>query len=395
MRIAWILPRYGPLVLGGAEAHARAVINQLVVRGYTIEVWTTCLRSLSYLRNELPIGIDRVDGVTVRRFPIDTNFQINLWTDPLTPGNQYLWARMSPHSTQLCDHIVRHAAEFDLLLFMPYSAGTTYHGAQLFPRKSVIWTCLHDEVQAYLQPTRDLLAGVCGLVLNCQAEQDFLEHSLGIRHPNTAIVGMGFEMTPGDAAAFRHAFPNLPQQLVTYAGRWELGKNLHVLIQYYRWYQNRRSNEQLGLLLLGEGPLGQHDYPGVYKLGFVDDATKRNAMAASAVLCQPSLAESLSIVLMEAWVQGVPALVNERCAVLLDHVRRSNGGLYFADYSDFEGALDYLLAHPQHAHQMGQNGQAYVAREYNIPTVIGRMEQVLHRSQQIAGNGLPPPRGSE
>jgi glycosyltransferase involved in cell wall biosynthesis len=240
-----------------------------------------------------------------------------------------------------------------------------------------------------------MLASACGLVLNCQAEQDFIEHSLGIRHPNTAVVGMGFEMTPGDATAFRRAFPHLPQQLLVYAGRWESGKNLDVLIQYYLWYQTRRRNEQLGLLLLGEGPLGRHDYPGVYKLGFVDDETKRNAIAASAVLCQPSLAESLSIVLMEAWIQGLPALVNERCAVLLDHVRTSNGGLYFADYSDFEGALDYLLAHPQHARQMGQNGRAYVAREYNIPTVMGRMEKALLRSRQIACDGLPRPLGAK
>jgi glycosyltransferase involved in cell wall biosynthesis len=377
MRLAWVLPRYGSRVLGGAEAHARAIIEQLSRRGHFIEVWTTCALSVYSWENELSEGVEQEGAVTIRRFPIDVGGRINFWADPFTVGNQYLWIETLPHSSALCEHIQSRANEFDLLMFMPYSAGTTYHGARIFPRKSIIWTCLHDELQAYLLPTRDLLQSVAGLILNCRAEQEFLQRVLRIQNQATAIVGMYFEMASGDAAAFRRAYPWLPSNFIIYAGRWESGKNVDVLIQYYLWYQSRRKNEQLGLVLLGDGPLGKFEYPGVFKLGFVDEQTKRNALAACSFLCQPSLAESFSIVLMEAWMQGKPVLVNQHCAVTLEHVRTSNGGLYFADYSDFEGAVDYLLTHPVEAKQMGENGRRYVAREYNVEIVMNRMEEAL------------------
>lgn len=379
MRLAWILPRYGSRVLGGAEAHAQAIIKQLSHRHHFIEVWTTCALSVYDWKNELRDGVDQQDGIIVRRFLMDESAQVNFWVDPLTVGNQYLWIETLPHSSALCEHIRSHGDEFDLLIFMPYSAGTTYHGACIFPRKSIIWTCLHDELQAYLPPTQDLLRSVAGLILNSKAEERFLKEVLGVRTVATAIVGMCFEMVPGDAEAFRRAYPWLPPNLIIYAGRWSSDKNVDVLIQYYTWYQSRRKNKQLGLVLLGDGPLGKFEYPGVFKLGFVDEQMKRNALAACNLLCQPSQAESFSIVLMEAWIQGKPVLVNEHCAVTLEHVRASNGGLYFADYSDFEGAVDYLLSHPEQAKQMGENGRRYVAQEYNVEKVMNRMEEILQQ----------------
>ena len=61
-------------------------------------------------------------------------------------------------------------------------------------------------------------------------------------------------------------------------------------------------------------------------------------------LVSPSAFESFSIVLMEAWSVGTPALVNSRCAVTLDHVRRSGGGLAFGNYAELEVELDRLTA---------------------------------------------------
>jgi glycosyltransferase involved in cell wall biosynthesis len=378
MRLAWILPRYGPHVLGGAETHARVIIEQLARRGHTLEVWTTCARDIYTWANELPAGVEDHHGIVVRRFAVDAPRQVNIWTDSLTANSQYMWAEGLPHSPQMEDHIRRHGETFDLLLFMPYSAGTTYHGARLLPRRSVVWTCLHDELHAYLAPTRDLLSRVAGLVLNCEAEQHFIEQQLRIKHPATAVVGMGFDSIAGDAAAARRGFPQLPPRFVVYAGRLEPGKNVDVLIQYYRRYHSRRGND-LGLVLLGDGPLGRQDHAGLYALGFVDESSKRNLLAASTFLCQPSLTESFSIVLMESWLQARPVLVHEQCAVTLSHARAAAGGLYFADYADFEGAADYFLAHPAEADQMGRNGRNYVERYYSHAVVMDRMETALQR----------------
>jgi glycosyltransferase involved in cell wall biosynthesis len=44
---------------------------------------------------------------------------------------------------------------------------------------------------------------------------------------------------------------------------------------------------------------------------------------------------------------------------------------------EFAGALDYLLAHPEAAGQLGAQGRAYVDREYRWPTVMDKIERLL------------------
>src|SRR5438552_9970815 len=63
-----VVQRYGD-VPGGAEAHARSVVQRLAPH-FAIEVATT--NSTDYLTwsGNLAAGLDRVDGVTVGRFPV-------------------------------------------------------------------------------------------------------------------------------------------------------------------------------------------------------------------------------------------------------------------------------------------------------------------------------------
>ena len=99
--------------------------------------------------------------------------------------------------------------------------------------------------------------------------------------------------------------------------------------------------------------------------------------AAALTLCQPSLAESFSIVLMEAWLAGTPVLVHGDCPVTRDHVMRSNGGLYFTSAAEFGEALDWYFDHPQERQQMGALGRTYVQREFSWPVVLDRFRAAL------------------
>jgi glycosyltransferase involved in cell wall biosynthesis len=91
----------------------------------------------------------------------------------------------------------------------------------------------------------------------------------------------------------------------------------------------------------------------------------------------PSPYESLSIALLEAWNHGVPALVNARCIVLKEQVRRANGGLYYRSFNEFCGALDYLATHPDERRALGAQGLQFVEREYRWHTVLPRVEGLL------------------
>ena len=58
------------------------------------------------------------------------------------------------------------------------------------------------------------------------------------------------------------------------------------------------------------------EHPRIRSLGYVSDDLRRALLTHARVLVVPSPYESLSIVLLEAWNHGVPALVNARCKVL-------------------------------------------------------------------------------
>ena len=105
---------------------------------------------------------------------------------------------------------------------------------------------------------------------------------------------------------------------------------------------------------------------------------RRDALLASAsALVVPSPYESLSIVLLEAWNRGTPALVNGACDVLRGQALRSDGALYYRTYDEFAHAVEHLLRNPAVSRQLGQNGLAYVEREYRWPVVMGKLERFL------------------
>jgi glycosyltransferase involved in cell wall biosynthesis len=94
------------------------------------------------------------------------------------------------------------------------------------------------------------------------------------------------------------------------------------------------------------------------------------------VIC-PSPYESLSIVLLEALALGTPALASARSPVLVDHCRRSNGGLYYQDADEFGEALDLLAREPRLRAALGQAGRAYVRENYRWEAVLGRYRSLI------------------
>ena len=87
--------------------------------------------------------------------------------------------------------------------------------------------------------------------------------------------------------------------------------------------------------------------------------------------------ESLSIVLMEAWLEGTPALVDEGSAVLREHAERSGGALLFDSYESYRDGLDRLRAEPATREQLGAAGREYVLGAYGWPVVRARFREAV------------------
>ncbi len=397
MRIGLVIVRYGLEIVGGAETAARQLMERLAARGHDIEVLTTSLRHLHTLADSCPEGRVEINGLPVLRFPairtadmlaeaiarIGVKLEASL---PLTLEEQYLLVDAGIHSAKLYAYLESNGAKYDFLLFSHYWMGLTYYGATLFPNKSIIWPHLHDfEPFAYSEPTRLLLEDSLGLIFNSQWEMGFARKELRIKNPRMRVIGLGIEEQPGDAARFREVY-KVEAPFLLYAGQLEQGKNVPLLADHFLRYK-ARSPGNLKLVLMGAGPEPIPQHPDILPLGFVPESQKQNVFAAASLLCQPSVRESFSLVIMESWLQGVPVLVHRDCEVTKYHCLRSNGGLYFSDYDEFEACLDFLLKNPDIRATMGENGCRYVLSNYNWDVVAGRFEEALDSWAELSSSG--------
>jgi glycosyltransferase involved in cell wall biosynthesis len=63
--------------------------------------------------------------------------------------------------------------------------------------------------------------------------------------------------------------------------------------------------------------------------------------------------------------------------VLPFHCRKSNGGLWFRNYPEFEESLMLLFSKPELRSAMGQAGRHYVRESYSWPVVRARLLAAL------------------
>ena len=108
-------------------------------------------------------------------------------------------------------------------------------------------------------------------------------------------------------------------------------------------------------------PVPFHD--DIISLGFLEEHEKWEAMAACDWLLMPSLHESLSMVLLEAWQMERPVLVNGRCDVLRAQCKRSNGGLWYTMKKN-GSRRSLVLMHPPNGNS-AFTVKAYVAENHS------------------------------
>lgn len=387
MRIAFVVPRYGADIVGGAETLTRGLAEHLAAGGTPVEVLTTCARDHLTWKNALRPGVTVESGVTVRRFPVwprnERRFgwlqQRILHGGRLDVEDQLRWAEESVSSPALYAHLVRHREDYDLVCFAPYLFGTTLWGVQLVPERAVLVPCLHDEPFAHLSVVRASFEACRGFIFNSPPEAALARQLYAIDGRPSGVVGLGFDPPPPtDPEGFRRRH-RLAGPLLLYLGRKETGKNVPLLIEYVLRYRTTHRSD-VTLVLAGDGPVtAPAGAVGVRDLGYLDRADKAAAYAAATVVCQPSVNESFSIVLMEAWLAGTPVLVHTGCAVTTYHAFQAGGGLAFGDFYEFAEALTLLLEDRDRRARLGAQGRVYVEREYGWPAVTARLRATLER----------------
>jgi len=391
--LAFVVPWFGDEVRGGAEMQAWETARELFSRGCRVEILTTCSRSFlhSWSENYHAPGVTERDGITVRRFAADRRDEggFAAANGALLSGArasatlEEAFVRENINSSALYRFIGEHAERY-LYVFTPYLFGTTLAGAAVRPDRSLLIPCLHDEAYAYLGVTRRMFLGVRGSLFFTPEEAALARRACDGEPPGR-VTGGGIDThLRGVAERFRAAF-DVRDPYLLYVGRLDRGKNTHVVMAYARGRARRPAGAER-LVLLGRGPLAiPPEEPAFVAAGVLDEQGKMDACAGALALCQPSVNESFSRVIMESWLNEVPVLVHANCAVTVGHCRRSGAGLWFRDFFEFSEAVDLLAGDPELRCRLGEAGRRYVLAECSWDKVCAR---IIRAVAELTGERL-------
>ncbi len=389
-RLAFVSPRlHEGGTAGGAETLLHSLARDAAAAGCAVEFLTTCARDHHTWRNELPEGAFEREGLTVRRFPVNPGRDAERFLalqsaisrgERLSDDEEAEWLRHSVNSDALTAHLEARGDSFDRVLAGPYLFGLTAAAAAVRPDRTLLVPCLHDEPFARVRRIARMFGQSRGCLFNTEPERLLAHRLMPDFAPRVeAVVAMGLPDFTADPAAFARR-SGLTEPYLLYSGRREPLKGTPLLLDYLDAYRQRRGRA-VKLVLTGSGDVDCPEglRPHLLDLGFVDEATKREVMAGAAVFCHPSTNESLSIVLLEAWLAGTPALVHARGEVLRWQCRAAQGGLWFGNYPEFEEALTLLLDRPALRKALAANGRGYTLRQYAPERVLERFLEALRQ----------------
>jgi glycosyltransferase involved in cell wall biosynthesis len=390
--IAIVTPWFGSFA-GGAESLAKGMARELNRRGVRTIVFTTCSLSPydSWWEDHHAPGVYNLDGIETRRFATEkvsalyhSIIEKSQQGVKLTSRDEQNFFEYGINSTALITALAEILDRNYEVLALPYIHGLTYSAIRKYPGKISLIPCFHDEPQFYWRATKDLLRDAKQIFYNSPEEKEMTirryGRSVGRKIVEGKVTGVGIELLVNG----RRDSP--PQELLenyfVYVGRKDHGKSVPLLCEWFADYAEQ-SQSQSKLVFLGGGDESIVPSARCFQdLGFVPEAVKQQVIKGSKGVINLSRNESFSIVIMEGWLLGVPAIVSEQCAVMKGHVQRSNGGLFVENAEEFSAALKYLETHAVVRKQLAENGRQYVTRNFSFDQVLA-----AYLEQLSTGNG--------
>jgi glycosyltransferase involved in cell wall biosynthesis len=398
VKLAVVVQRYGPAINGGAELHARYIAEHLA-RHAEVEVVTTCASDYVTWRNELPPGVEQVNGIAVRRFPVKQERDPllfgkrseHVFNERHSLGDELDWLDAEgPTSPGLVDYIARNAQNFDYCLFFSYRYYHAYHGVRAAGSRAVLVPTAERDAAVGLSIFKPIFNGVRAIMYNSPEERAMLQSLSGNQAVPGVVVGIGSEVPPNpQPGRFRQKY-NIRDPFAIYVGRIDENKGCKELFEFFQTY-TREVAGRLSLVLIGNSLLPIPTHPRIRHFGFLDDGDKFDAMAAAELLIMPSYFESLSMVALEAWALGKPVLANGKCDVLKGQCVRSNAGLYYDSSMEFTEALSAMERNRWLSAALGRNGRQFYREQYDWPVIERKYLDMFNAlSKQPAAHGIDP-----
>ncbi|MCQ2482955.1 MAG: glycosyltransferase [Clostridia bacterium] len=384
-RIAFINQRYGREVNGGSELYTRVVAEHLK-DNFEVEVLTT--KALDYMtwKDYYKDDVEDINGITVRRFSVDkprnqAKFdKINakmLRNRFHTEADEELWVNeQGPICSGLINYIRDNKDKYDLFIFVTYLFYTTCVGIQGVYDKAIMIPTAHDEPYIHFNYYRKIFENTRGFIFLTDEEKSFVNRLFMNWETPSVTTAMGIDM-PKLSEEESKVPAELKGNYIVYAGRIDEGKNCDKMFTQFIRYKERTKNN-LKLVLMGKNVIPIPKHEDIIYLGFVSEEEKFDYIIHSLALILPSKFESLSISVLEALQVGTPILVNGECEVLKGHCHKSNAGLYYKGYLEFEGCLNYMVSHNKEMKAFGNNGISYVETNYRWDVVVKKLTDFIN-----------------
>ena len=360
-KIAIVVQRYGPKVVGGGELLTREVAEHLHrMLGWEVDVYTTTAQDYMTWANVFPEGTETINGVRVHRFnswmtrfkyfglydrltaKLIRKLRNRSYTRPLAVLLETIWILLQgPYCPRLISALKHSASDYKKIIFVTYLYYPTLAGAKRFKDKAILIPLAHDEHAFHFLIVERLLQSVRSMITNTLPESRLVRLKLGGRQTMIDQAGVGFDADAYVPGARTQDEP----PYILYLGRISAGKGVAQLVEWFGRLAGDPRFSGLRLRLAGhlEDSVTLPKDPRFEYLGFVDEETKLRLMRNATLVVNPSAHESLSLIVIEAFALKIPVLVNSHCDVLHHYTEVVDTAFEFSDEASFAKALANII----------------------------------------------------
>jgi len=404
VKVCFVVQRYGAGVVGGAEKYVESMATGLAAGGHEVTVVTSCATNYSDWADVHPPGRTVEHGVTVHRLPVraprdnDRFIPLHLravdaFDVPLWPWAQDRWSQMMGPDLLGGEQVVAtEAARNDATVLVGYHYAQTLRLTKVAAAHgpTIVIPTAHPEGAFHVGRVREVFEHADHVLSLAPEEGELVarNYDCGDRITVVPCPVEPIEAPPADEV--QRAARDIgvrPGEYAVVVGRVDPAKGSDDVIRFTAAYRTA-VDPGFELVVVGPGGDGNTGAPGVRPTGFVDDATRIALVAGAGVVIQPSYMESFSLALIEGWLLGRPAMVQERSRVLEGHVRRSGGGLAYSDYLSFEAALATIRSRPDIAAALAERGRRYSLHEFAWERVAPAFGEVVAHASAAGGRRL-------
>ena len=382
-RIAFVIQRYGKEINGGAEYHCRELAEHLLIK-YDVDVYTTCAQDTVTWSNYFKPGYENIDGVNVYRFETEAyrdyeetkkqQYLMRIGDD--AAGMRWISA-MGPYCPKLICELKKNENLYSCVIFMTYVYYTAVFGLSLHIKNSIFLPTAHDESQIYQRIFKRVFKWPDAYIFNSIEERELVYKLFHVEDKPSMTTCIGFSEPHLSENTVPERFKECGEYII-YVGRISKGKNFNQLNDMFIEYK-KRCKSSIKLLVVGKPNMGTNlkYHEDIIYCGFVSEEEKIRLMSNAKFLVLPSVHESLSLVILESMQLGKPVLVNAECKVTKGQCIRSNAGLFYSNYIEFEKMMSLLLSDERLCEQLGQNGKNFVRENYNWDKVINNFSTFI------------------